>query len=180
LPEFVRSGLGNVPVDFDVKKISTKLVLDRQLQELMGAFGSVSIPYSILDKKGIVVAAGALDEFGRTERVFRKNTDELTAVFGTQGTWDKIEHDEDDHCGCGGDHAGGPHEDVDEQAADAPSPVTATKDSVDIAPQEHADHHPQVAPDFDEEAQQTVLKHLLTEYLFKEPHIAQIIADGEE
>ena len=181
LPEFVHSGLGAVPIDFNVRKLSTKVVIDRQIQDWITAVTPGPIPYAFVDKKGEVVASGALDEFGRTERVFRKNMDELTTVLGAEGPWTMIEHDDEDDvggCGCGITHDHDHDEGGDAHAPEVTATAAATTD--DAAEPVRPEHNPQQAPQFDQQAEQAHLHQLLNELLFNDPRIAQIIADGED
>ena len=142
----------------------------RQIQDWITAVTPGPIPYVFVDKQGEIVASGKLDEYGRTERAFRKNTDELTAILGTQGPRTRIEHDESDTgCGCETGHDNPDH------VHDAP-----VVDAHDASDETMLAQEAQYAPDVDLAGQEEHLRFMLDAFVSSDPLIAQAIADGEE
>lgn len=93
---------GQIPANF-----STKVFVDRQVQERIGA--ASAIPYQFVDESGAVIAKGVTDEMGATQRVFHANTESLHAMFGDKGDWLKTEHADEPVCDCSLDHPSQPH-----------------------------------------------------------------------
>ncbi|MBB3260364.1 type VI secretion system secreted protein VgrG [Paraburkholderia bannensis] len=95
---------GQIPANF-----STKVFVDKQIQERIGAAGA--IPYQFIDDSGAVIAKGMTDEMGATQRVFHTNTEALHVVLGEKGDWLKTEHFDGLACDCALDHSPQPHVD---------------------------------------------------------------------
>ncbi|MDW5419236.1 DUF2345 domain-containing protein, partial [Iodobacter sp. CM08] len=84
---------------------STKVVVDKQLEEWLGAGGSV--PYQLINQDGEMIGQGSLDEYGRTKRVFQSTGQPLKLLLGERGPWlvdQTIDDDSHSLCGCGGEH----------------------------------------------------------------------------
>ncbi|MFM0031008.1 type VI secretion system Vgr family protein [Paraburkholderia madseniana] len=161
---------GQIPANF-----STKVLLDKQLQERMGM--ADAIPYQFVNDSGAVIAKGMIDESGSTQRVFHTNTEALSVLLGEKGDWLKTEHNDAD-CGCGVDHAAEaspdfaqlanqpPHETDDAGASDDGKPLQSSINS-NSAPLANADTS---------EFQRSLIEHLV----FNDPAIKQAILDGED
>jgi type VI secretion system secreted protein VgrG len=183
LPKFDAAG----KVVYD---LSTKVVVDRQLQDLMEAIGGGVLPYRFLDARGRVVAKGIVNDKGTTERVFHPVPSELTVRFGEQGDWHRVEHEDEPGCGCGEEH-GDDHQhghddnghDDDHQAAhgDEPAATAAAADGEDGARDGAHDGAQDAAgasppPGFDPAFALQLLDHLV----FSQADVLQAIQDGEE
>ncbi|WP_321951190.1 type VI secretion system Vgr family protein [Paraburkholderia bannensis] len=159
---------GQIPANF-----STKLFVDKQIQERIGAVGS--IPYQFIDGTGAVIAKGVMDETGASERVFHTNTEALKVLLGEKGEWLKTEHQDDLACDCSLDHSSQPtanFTNLSEPSSDAdaanedgnPLQSALTSDSGGLA----------------ESAQQQFQRSLIHQLVFNDPAIKQAILDAED
>lgn len=153
------------------ERMSTRVIVDRQLQDLLGASSAGAVPYRFIDHTGALIAKGQLDHNGATQRVFHPTQRDYTVLLGEPGEWQRIEHEDDDTvCGCGAAHA---YEDEDGTGHDAASGDTHAKEAADPAFEEPEAGSP--APS-DESFQRQLLDHLV----FSDPAVQQAIDDGEE
>jgi hypothetical protein len=157
-------------------KMSARVIIDRPLQDLIGASSGGAVPYRFLDHQGSVIAKGTLDDNGATSRVFHNTHRDYTVLLGEPGDWHKIEHDDDGGvCGCGADDDGEhTHQHLEDGQDAGPDIVGDTADS---------------AADDEEGAElgtglsardQAFELHLLDQLVFGDPDIQQIINDGED
>jgi type VI secretion system VgrG family protein len=140
-------------------RMSTRVIIDRPLQDLIGATSGGAVPYRFIDHTGALIAKGKLDDNGATQRVFHQTQRDYTVLLGEPGEWHRIDHEDDDTlCGCGG--AEHDHED----------------DDVHVEPASAADE-PQDSPlpAYDAKFELQLLDHLV----FADPAILQAIEDGE-
>jgi type VI secretion system secreted protein VgrG len=159
-----------------VYDLSTKVVIDRQLQDLMEAVGGGTLPYRFLDARGKVVAKGVVNDKGTTERVYHPVANELTVQFGETGDWTQVIHDDDSGCGCGEEH-GDDHDHENEQLAAQASEPAATA-SAEPAEDAGADDEGSASslPGFDPAFALQLLDHLV----FNQADVLKAIQDGEE
>ncbi|MFS2135249.1 type VI secretion system Vgr family protein [Duganella sp. Dugasp56] len=149
-----------------VYDLSTKVVIDRQLQDLMLASGAGALPYRFIDARGKVVASGVVNDAGTTERVFHPAPSELVVELGEQGDWHRVVHDDDEPgCGCGEEHdPEHEHEhEHDGQAAaaggdDDAAPAASPMPEMDLA----------------------FARQLIDQLVFSDADVQQAIQDGEE
>ncbi|GGC13837.1 type VI secretion system Vgr family protein [Pseudoduganella buxea] len=99
---------GDIRITPLLEKLSTKVVIDRPLQDMISATLGGAIPYRFIDRDGQVVGKGTLDEYGRTRRIFHDNPAALTVLVGEKRDWTVIQHAHEEGCGCGS------HEDADD------------------------------------------------------------------
>jgi type VI secretion system secreted protein VgrG len=161
-----------------VYDLSTKVVIDRQLQDLMEAVGGGALPYRFLDARGKVVAKGVVNEKGTTERVYHPVANELTVQFGETGDWTQVIHEDDSGCGCGEEH-GDDHDhdhEHEQPAAQASEPAAAA--SAEPAEDTVADDEGSTSslPGFDPAFALQLLDHLV----FNQADVLKAIEDGEE
>ncbi|MGV2292992.1 type VI secretion system Vgr family protein [Trinickia sp. YCB016] len=160
---------GQIPANY-----SAKVVLDKQLQERIGATGA--IPYQFISESGDVVAKGAIDETGATQRVFHPNTEAMDVLLGEKGEWSMTEHPDGDGCGCGIDHAAQPSPGFAQLANNSPQDGNEVNDEGRSL---QSTFDPAMAPSVDAEAiqfQRSLIEHLV----FKDPKVEQAIQDGED
>ena len=140
-------------------RMSTRVIIDRPLHDLIGAGSGGAVPYRFIDHTGALIAKGRLDDNGATQRVFHQTQRDYTVLLGEPGEWRRIDHEDDDSvCGCGGaDH----DHDHDEGAPEIASAADEPQDS------------PLPASDPKFELQ------LLDRLVFADPAIQQAIEDGE-
>jgi type VI secretion system secreted protein VgrG len=154
-------------VESVTEQMSTRVIIDRPLQDLLGASNDGAVPYRFIDHTGAVIAKGKLDDNGATQRVFHQTPRNYTVLLGEPGDWHRVDHTDDDAvCGCGdGEHDHDhDHEATDSEHEDAPADV------------DHADASPEGAlPAHDEAFARQLLDHLV----FADPAIQQAIEDGE-
>ena len=144
-------------------RMSTRVIVDRPLQDLIGASSSGAVPYRFIDHTGTLVAKGRLDDNGATQRVFHQTQRDYTVLLGEPGEWHRVDHaDDDTACGCGG-------EDHDRDAGEG-----GEHDAAAVVDQ--ADEPPEGAlPAYDAAFERQLLDHLV----FADPAILQAIEDGE-
>jgi len=160
---------GHIPANF-----SAKVILDKQLQERIGAAGA--IPYQFISEGGNVIAKGMIDETGATQRVFHSSIEAMDVLLGEKGEWRKEEHVDVADCGCGVEHTdqlspGFPQfANQTSQDGDEPNgkgrPLQSTFDSA-------------LSPTIDAEAikfQRSLIEHLV----FNDPNVEKAIRDGED
>jgi type VI secretion system secreted protein VgrG len=153
-----------------VYDLSTKVVIDRQLQDLMLASGAGALPYRFIDARGKVVASGVVNEAGTTERVFHPAPSELVVELGDQGDWHRVVHDDDEPgCGCGEEHSPG-HEHEHEDGGHAAAEAGAA---------EHGDEAEQSASP-PPETDLAFAWQLIDQLVFSDADVQQAIQDGEE
>ena len=170
LPDSERLWPGQIPANF-----SAKVILDKQLQERIGA--DAAIPYQFIGEGGAVIAKGMIDETGATQRIFHPNTDAMDVLLGEKGEWRMTEHQDDDVCGCGVDH----------EAQTSPGFAHLTSEqSLDDSNETNEDGRslqstfdPNSAPRIDPEAMQ-FQRNLVEHLVFKDPKVEQAILDGED
>ncbi|WP_232454097.1 type VI secretion system Vgr family protein [Burkholderia ubonensis] len=160
---------GHIPANF-----SSKVFLDKQLQERMSAAGP--IPYQVVTESGTVLAKGALDALGATQRVFHGNTEALNVLLGEKGEWLVAPHTDDD-CGCGG------HED---ELAPGIAGLAERQPSADHADEAGDEGRPLQSalsggagaslPEESAAFQRSLIEHLV----FGDPEIRKAISEGEE
>jgi len=168
-------------------KFSSKLVVDKQLHDLLAAAGNGKVPYKFIDSEGTLVARGELNEHGVTQRIFHQDLEDLTVMFGEKGPWEMEEH-HDEGCGCGGHHGDEEHEHEHEPIHGAAhdehftSYVDMQTHPEGIDDGSHDDH---VAPGgfavpVFERTLDDFAAQMLNELVFNDPEIARIIAEAEE
>ena len=147
-------------------RMSTRVIIDRPLQDLIGASSGGAVPYRFIDHAGTLVAKGKLDDNGATQRVFHQTQRDYTVLLGEPGEWHRVDHADDDTlCGCGG-------EDHDHEAGDDGN--DGEHDAAAVV--DHADESPEDAmPAYDAAFERQLLDHLV----FADPAILQAIEDGE-
>jgi type VI secretion system secreted protein VgrG len=157
------------------ERMSTRVIVDRQLQDLLGAASAGAVPYRFIDHTGALIAKGQLDQHGATQRVFHPTQRDYTVLLGEPGEWQRIEHADDDDavCGCGEAH-NHDHDGPDGGAHDAAADDDATANEVAAATDDEA--QPGTASPSDDSFQRQLLDHLV----FSDPAILQAIDDGEE
>jgi type VI secretion system secreted protein VgrG len=171
LPDTEKLWPGQIPANF-----STKVYLDKQLQERMGMTSAV--PYQFANDSGSVIAKGVVDESGSTQRVFHTNTEALSVLFGEKGDWLKTEHSDDGNCGCGADHAPDTSPDFALLANQQQSRSEDADTDEDGKPLQSSIAS-SVSPPADaqsSEFQRSLIEHLV----FNDPAIKQAIQDGED
>jgi type VI secretion system secreted protein VgrG len=184
LPDSQRVWPGHIETKF-----SSKLVVDKQLHDLLAGEGAGKVPYKFIDAEGTVVARGELNEHGQTQRIFHKDLDDLTVMFGEKGPWEMEEH-HDEGCGCGGDHGHDEDEDNHEASHDAQEDEHATSyfdntqhhtDNSDDEPLHNDVFVPKefTVPMIDH-SPDNFAAHMLRELIFNDPEIARIISEAEE
>jgi type VI secretion system secreted protein VgrG len=183
LPDSERVWPGHIETNF-----SSKLVIDRQLHDLLAASGTGKVPYKFIDSEGTLVARGELNEFGVTQRIFHKDLEDLTVMFGEKGPWEMEEEHHDEGCGCGGHH--GDDEDDHE-------PIHGAREEENPTPYLDMQHHPDNDDDDEplhndefvpkgftvpmpDHGLDDFAAHMLNELVFNDPDIARLIADAEE
>ena len=144
-------------------RMSTRVIIDRPLQDLIGASSGGAVPYRFIDHTGTLVAKGTLDDNGATQRVFHQTQRDYTVLLGEPGEWHRVDHaDDDTSCGCGDeDHDHAAHEGEEQDAA-------IDFDHTD-EPQENA------LPARDAAFELQLLDHLV----FADPAVLKAIEDGE-
>jgi type VI secretion system secreted protein VgrG len=183
LPDSERVWPGHIETKF-----SSKLVVDRQLHDLLAASGNGKVPYKFIDSEGTLVARGELNEQGVTQRIFHKDLEDLTVMFGEKGPWTKEEH-HDEGCGCGGHH--GDDDDHEHEPIHGASSEENSMAYVDMQkhPESEDDdrisHRDEfvpkefVVPVFDQKLDEFAAQ-MLNELVFNDPDIARIISEAEE
>ncbi|CAM2342572.1 type VI secretion system Vgr family protein [Burkholderia vietnamiensis] len=162
---------GQIPANF-----SAKVVLDKQLQERIGAMGA--IPYQFISESGAVVAKGTVDEFGGTQRVFHPNTEVLNVLLGEKGEWQMTEHHDEAGCGCGDDHEATTSPGFTQLVNQVPQGGTNVTTSDEGRPLQDA-FDIDAVPRVDAETMQ-FQRSLIEQLVFNNPEIKQAILDGED
>jgi type VI secretion system VgrG family protein len=150
-------------------RMSTRVIIDRPLQDLIGASSGGAVPYRFIDHTGALVAKGRLDDNGATQRVFHQTQRDYTVLLGEPGEWHRVDHaDDTTSCGCGDDDHDHDH-DHDHSACESESHDAAADVDHDDEPQEGA------LPAYDAAFE----RQLLDQLVFADPAILQAIEDGE-
>jgi type VI secretion system secreted protein VgrG len=152
---------GDIRITPQVRKLSTRVVIDRQLQDAIAASFDAGIPYRFLDHEGQMIAKGMLDDQGRTQRVFHDSPAELTVLLGKKADWTVVRHEHEDGCGCGG------HDDVATEPAGQHDETAPAEAAVQAGP---------ISVPSDDVVQSKLLDHLV----FSTPEVLQAILDGED
>lgn len=181
LPDSERVWPGHIETKF-----SSKLVVDRQLHDLLASAGG-AVPYKFIDAEGTLVARGELDAHGRTERIFHQDLADLTVMFGEKGPWEVEEHHDEEGCGCGGHHGEDEH-----HPEHAHSDEDHGEDNASHSdPHQHEDsdeqfsHNDEFIPKaltvpMSALSMDTFAAQMLNELIFKAPDIALLISEAEE
>jgi type VI secretion system secreted protein VgrG len=169
-----------LPAELPKEPISARVIIDRQLQDVIAGAAGMSLPYRFLDNSGSLIAQATLDSHGATERIFPNSLTDYKLLLGETGEWKKIEHDDTDDGVCGCDHTA-------EHGQDEKNDY-ANEDRLQVHEQQESSYYTAQYDEFDETPgdivtpianDESFARYLLDQLVFTDKDILQAIKEGE-